>query len=112
VRLDDRASVVIRDSVISGNTRNGVGLSSTGAAAPVVATVQDTTISFNGADNAANAGIKVSGAGALARISGNVITGNGNGLLNSGGQILSFGNNRIDGNVFSQGVPTQAVPQN
>ncbi|HWU71001.1 MAG TPA: hypothetical protein VN017_06570 [Pseudoxanthomonas sp.] len=51
-------------------------------------------------------GVRSAGAGALVRISSSVITGNGSGLVTSGGVIQSYGNNLINGN----GVDGTATP--
>jgi hypothetical protein len=94
---------------LSGNTNNGIAvISSTDAAR---ATVEDSTLNFNGVGGSGTAGIKLVGVPTTVWISGNTITGNDVGLATSGGQILSFGNNRIDGNNISNGSPTLVLPQ-
>lgn len=56
-------------------------------------------------------GINVSGATSFVRVTGTSVTGNGGGLdVSSGGQILTFGNNRVSGNGID-GTFTGSIPQ-
>lgn len=106
LRAEARSNVVIRNSVISGNLSNGVLAVSTGTAAKVA--IDSSTVSSNGSDASAG-GIKSEGAGGLVRISNNLITDNTNGLLMaSGGKIISYGDNRVDGNAVD-GTPFQTI---
>lgn len=109
LRIEARANAVVRDSSLSGNFNNGIALiSSTDLAR---ATIEGSTLNFNGVGGASTAGIKLVGASTIARISGNVITGNDVGLLNSAGQIVSFGDNVVSGNNLSDGAPTSTLPK-
>lgn len=85
----------IRDSVISGNGNAGVNLAHTSAEVQI----DHTDISNNA--------IGIKSQSGVARIADTVITGNNTaGLQSTGGSILSYGNNRIDGNPGGDGVPT------
>lgn len=109
LRVEAGANVVVRDSSLSGNSNNGVAaISSTGLAR---ATIEGSTLNFNGVGGSLTAGVKVVGASAIVRLSGNVITGNDVGLLNSGGQIVSFGDNVVSGNNVSDGAPSSTLPE-
>lgn len=109
LRVEARGSVVVRDSSINGNTNNGIAVISSTDTAEVL--VENSTINFNGVGGSSTAAVKLVGLPTVARLSGVVITGNDVGLLNSGGQILSFGNNKISGNNLIDGVPTSLIPQ-
>jgi hypothetical protein len=101
----DNAKVTIRDSVSSTNTSNGV-LALTSVAAPEV-NVENCFITHN-----VNDGIKASGNKAKVRLSGSTVTANDTGLFpTAGGTIDSFSNNNIDGNISSNGVPSNPIPQ-
>ena len=95
VKAEDRTNQMsIRDSFIGNNLNSGVQAQS--ASAPVSMNVDNCHISNNGLTNAAAAGIKAKGAAATINISENLVTGNPNGLgPETGGQIVSFGSNRV-----------------
>jgi hypothetical protein len=100
------AQVSVRESVVSGNTGNGVATNSSGAVSSVVY-VDKTTSSNNGA-----AGISATGVPqAAAIITSSSIQGNATGLKTTGGQIISFKTNNISSNT-TDGAPTGFVTQN
>lgn len=106
LRVESRSSVTVRNSVFSGNVNDGV------VAAPAASnngfvTLDNCLISSNGASTT-TAGVRAVGAGGIVRLSDNTIVDNTVGLLSQGGSILTFGNNRVDGNDID-GAPT-AVP--
>lgn len=104
IRAQDNASVTIRDSEFSGNINNGVLALSTGGSAQI--NVDDSMVS----NSFGGTGIRANGVGALIRISNVTVTNNSNGLaVQSSGQIISFGNNRIAGNTASDGAPTSTI---
>lgn len=104
IKVNDRSDVSVRDSLVSSNAGNGVLAFS--ASQATVVEVDNSQITLNGVGNAVAAGIKSEGALASVTISENLIAGNQNGLLTaSGGSLLSFGSNRITGNVVD-GNPT------
>jgi len=88
----------INDSLISGNTTNGVSVFGTGAV--FRATVTNSLISAN-----AGAGVGASGAGASIKIGGDTITHNVTGVT---GSVQSFKNNQIIDNI-TDGTPVTAV---
>lgn len=95
VLADADARAMVRDSDLSSN---GTGLqANTGAEADV-----DTSLlAFS------NVGIQANGG--IVRITNNTVTNNGTGLATlAGGQIISFGNNKVTGN-FSDGVPSSTT---
>jgi Right handed beta helix region len=95
-------NVTIRNSVVSQSTASGIRAdSSTGPATILVEHSQSS-------HNAGNGVIAV-GAAAIARITDVTITDNVNGVIAvTGGQVISFGNNSIDGNV-NNGAPTSTI---
>lgn len=102
--LDD-SMVTIRDSVASSNTINGVVLLN--SAAPPSASIENCLITNNTSN-----GIKVTGNKTIARLSGSTVTANDTGLLVAGGgAIESFGNNNVEGNISTNGVPSNTIPQ-
>ncbi|MGC2775435.1 MAG: right-handed parallel beta-helix repeat-containing protein [Bradyrhizobium sp.] len=100
------AEVTVRDSVVTGNTGNGIATNSAGAVSSVVF-VDRTTSSHNAAAGIAATGV----AQAAAILAGSSVQNNGTGLLATGGQIGSFKNNNISSNV-TDGAPTVILPQN
>jgi hypothetical protein len=100
------AQVSVRESVVSGNTGNGVATNSSGTVSSVVY-LDKTTSSNNGA-----AGISATGVPqAAAVVTSSSIQGNVTGLKTTGGQIISFKTNNISSNT-TDGVPTGFVTQN
>ena len=67
------------------------------------ATVEQTTLAFNGT------GLFAEGSGAVALLGGSTVVNNGTGVSNSGGTIYSFENNQIGGNG-TDGTPLTAYP--
>jgi hypothetical protein len=105
----DRSTVTVRNSVAAGNANAGFVASST-AGGPVQVNLECVTISDSAA-NVNSAGISASGAAALVRMSNVMVVNNHLGLqAANGGQIVSFGNNRIAGNTVD-GAPTSTPGQ-
>jgi hypothetical protein len=111
IRADGTAAantinVSITDSETSGNAFHGIVALSTGGSVQMM--VDGTTSSHNG-----DQGIRAAnGAGAIIRLSDSNITGNGTGTSASGGgQILSYGNNRINGNTADGPNPPDILQQ-
>ena len=104
LRADDGARVTVHDSVATENSANGFVLAGNSAA---VELNLDDCVSTNNEQ----VGVKSVGAGATVRLSNTAVTNNGTGLqaLN-GGSIVSFGNNRIAGNI-TDGAPTSNQPR-
>jgi hypothetical protein len=95
VKAEDRTNQMsIRDSFVTNNINSGVQAQATAAA--VVVNVDNCHVSNNGLGNASAAGIKAKGVGAEINISGNLVTGNPNGIGFEGNGVLnSFGDNRV-----------------
>ncbi|MFZ2448216.1 MAG: right-handed parallel beta-helix repeat-containing protein [Syntrophobacteraceae bacterium] len=96
-----RSNVTIHDSVISGNKQAGVyGQSKAGI------NLEDCVISNN-----RTSGVIVNSATAVVRASNNTIMDNFKGLSvgAAGGSIISFGNNKVEGNAGGDGAPTGAA---
>jgi hypothetical protein len=96
--------VTIHDSVITQNSSVGILAQASAGAGSATVSIESSFITNN------EVGIRSSGAGpantAVIRISEVMITDNTNGLIaETGGNIVSFGNNRIAGNT-SDGSPT------
>jgi hypothetical protein len=67
--------------------------------------IEDSVTTHNGTN-----GVLASGPGSTVTISNIVVTNNQIGLnAASGGSIISFGNNKVQGNT-TDGVPTQTIP--
>jgi hypothetical protein len=107
IKVQDRSSATLRNSVVAANSQFGAWVLTGGAAATLF--VDDSALSYNGpvASIAAGAGIRSEGASSTVRLSNAVVTGSQLGLTaQSGGSILSYSDNRISGNVDSDGAPT------
>lgn len=106
----DRSTVAIKNSLITSNLNVGVAARSN-AGATVVINVEGTTIALqNGI--ASSTGVFASGAQGIVRLSNCIVTSNLIGLAASGGgNLVSWGNNRIKGNT-TDGAPTITLTQN
>ena len=99
LRAEDGAAVVVRNSIATGNGANGFVALATSRAVDM--SIENSVSSRNGA-----VGI-YAGALATVRISNVLATGNDVGLQTAGGgSIISFGNNRVNGNITANGAPT------
>jgi len=96
------ARVVIRDSMVSGNAGDGILASTTAGNAPAFIVVEHTTVM-----NGAATGIHADGPGATMLLNDDTVTGNaiGIGAVN-GGQLISYGNNKVNNNLGPDGAPT------
>ena len=95
----DRSFVSISDTNISGNTRSGVNLITTGTVGETV--IRDSLLADNGSVMAgAEAGVTSNGAASFIHIAGNTIVQSENALRRlNGGHISSSGDNRVAGNT-------------
>jgi hypothetical protein len=101
---EDGSTVTVRDSVVDGNNLGAFANSTTSG--PVALTLESTVSASNTTD-----GVRSSGANAAVRISNLTDTANAVGLsATGGGQIISFGNNRVNGNT-TNGSPTSTPGQ-
>jgi len=96
------AHVIIRDSVVSGNASDGIRALSAPGKAPAFVLVEHTT-----SVNNAGTGILANGPHATMLLDDNTIARNGVGIsaVNSG-QLISYGNNKVNNNLGPDGVPT------
>jgi hypothetical protein len=103
--VNNEASLFIRDSVIAGNSMNGLMAESI-AGVRARAFLDHVSVFAN-----QEAGIVSSGSNAIVRITDVSISGNFTGGLSaiSSGQILSFGTNKNAGNGVADGAPTGPV---
>jgi hypothetical protein len=106
IRVEDNSNVSIVRSSIVNNTGDGV-FSATLTGNGDVVLIEDSEISHN-----AGNGLRTSGGSAVLRVANSLISGNGTGVLNGGGELCSFGNNRISGNTANGVVPPACVPGN
>jgi len=90
----------LRDVIVDQNASHGVSITSAGQFA--VATIDRTTLAFNG-----GTGLRLNGAGTIAFIGNSTVVGNGTGV--AGGTVQSFKNNQIAGNG-TDGTPITAFP--
>jgi hypothetical protein len=107
LRAEDGATVVVRNSIATGNGANGfVALSASVSPRPISMAIENTVSSANGATGV------YAGALATVRISNVTVTNNADGLIATGGGTLtSFGNNRVDGNAAHNGPANTVVPE-
>jgi hypothetical protein len=106
VRATGTGDVVVRNSVMSGNTGNGIAAVSAGLGLVVNVTVDNTIASHN-----AGAGVLAQGPDASVNLSNTTIANNATGISAvSAGHVVSFGNNRIIANT-TNGAPTSTIPQ-
>lgn len=104
LRAEDNSKVTVRNSVATGGGSNGFLAFSTSGV--VELSIEDSAATYN-----ATNGVKSEGNNAFVRISNMLITGNAMGLSAvSGGDILSFQNNRNDGNT-ANGAPTGNISE-
>lgn len=103
----DRSTVTARNTVAVGNSNSGFTAGSQQLA--VVLNLEGCLTTENNAA-AATTGVLCAGAAATVRLSNVTVVNNGIGLSAlAGGNIVSFGNNRIAGNG-TDGAPTQTLP--
>ena len=96
-------NMTLRDVIVDTNSVNGVVVTS--GATHAGATVDRSTLAFNGVN-----GLAVVGTGSVALIGNSTVTGNGTGVAAApGSTLLSFKNNQVAGNV-SDGTPMTAFP--
>jgi len=94
--------VVVRDSVVSGNARDGIIAITAAGHAPAFIIVERTS----SVDNAGN-GLVANGPHATMLLDGNVVARNGTGISAlSSGQLISYGNNKVNNNIGPDGTPT------
>jgi hypothetical protein len=104
----DRSTVAVRNSVAVGNSNSGFTAGSTAVA--VVLNLEGCLVSENNAAPGTT-GVLSAGAAATVRLSNVTVVNNSVGLSSvTGGNIVSFGNNRIAGNA-TDGSPTVTLPQ-
>src|SRR5262249_33674932 len=98
----DGAYVVLRDSVVSGNYSDGIQAISAPGAAPAFIAVEHSSIVNN-----AGTGIRADGPRATMLLNDNTVARNGVGIsaVNSG-QLISYGNNKVNNNLGPDGTPT------
>jgi len=103
VSIAGPATGVIRDSTVSSTGEDGIVVNGATIASDIL--LDNVAVS----DCATN-GVAAIGANAVIRINNSTISGSGQGVLTSAnGRVLSFGDNRIAGNVVN-GAPTQVTP--
>jgi len=104
VAVTGPATGTIRDSTVSSSTEDGIVVNAPVAAADIM--LDNVAISDAGTN-----GVAANGANAVVRITGSSITASAQGILTSAnGRVISFGDNRIGGNVVN-GAPTQVQGQ-
>lgn len=106
IRLNDNSAATVTDSVLSGNGSSGGAASSTSAPSGLTL---DRVVSSGNHDG----GVLAKGAAAVVWLSNSTLTGNSYGFFPpaGGGVYISFGNNRVMGNITADGAPNQTIPQ-
>jgi hypothetical protein len=98
-------NAIIKDSMISGNSQDGIVATTTAGHAPIGVFVSGSASSNNAY------GIRAIGPNVTVRVEDTKITGNNTGLAASGGGgLLSYGNNKVDANG-SNGAFTGSAAQ-
>jgi len=93
-------NVTVRDSVFSGSAANGIEIDAGTAVAQVL-------LEHVASANNAQTGIAADSANAVVRMANSQVTGNGLGSnVTNGANLLSYGNNQIDGNISDGPAPT------
>jgi hypothetical protein len=109
IRIDDGSTVIVRNSIASGNNPgNGFSAVSTGAR-PSTLIIENSTASLN-----ANNGVIATGPTAVVRITNVTSVNNGASGVSAfnSGVVYSYGNNRFSGNGTDvSGTLTTATPQ-
>src|SRR5262249_27682081 len=96
------ANVIVRDSVVSGNAADGIVASTLPSRSPVLLIVERTS-----SVNNAGTGILANGATATMLLNDNTVARNAAGISAvAGGQLISYGNNRVNNNLGPDGTPT------
>ncbi|MGB4922876.1 MAG: right-handed parallel beta-helix repeat-containing protein [Candidatus Nitrotoga sp.] len=105
LRIEDRTKATVRNS-IAANSNPGNGFVAFSASAATEMSIENSSVNYS-----AFGGIISEGAAAKIHISNTNIFHNAQGLIvASGGQIISFGNNKIAGNPIP-GAPTSIIDQ-
>jgi hypothetical protein len=108
VFASDRSTVAVRNSVAAANSNSGFTAGSNAVA--VIMNLEGCLVAENNA-TPGTTGVLAAGAAATVRLSNVTVVNNGVGLSSvTGGNIVSFGNNRITGNG-TDGAPTVTLPQ-
>ena len=94
--------VVIRDSVVSGNAADGILALTTAGHAPSFVVVEGTSSVHN-----AGTGIRADGPGATMLLNADMVARNSTGISAvNGGQLISYGTNKVNNNLGPDGIPT------
>lgn len=102
LQVQGPASVNVRDS--AANTNSGNGFAAIGGSSAVQLMLDNVIAS----ENTLN-GVFAQGPSAVIRLSGSTLSGNTQGIqVTTGGQVVSFGNNRNSGNI-TNGAPTSTA---
>lgn len=103
IRAEDGTNLTMSNSSVIGSDFNGVV--SAAVSRPVTVALENCVIA-----NSGNTGIW-SGANSVVRMYGTLVTRNATGLFSvDGGQIATFGHNRVFGNTTTDGTPTSGFP--
>lgn len=108
VAVSGNSKVLIRRSTLAANVNSGL-LATSGSVA-----VEDSTISGNTSTTGTVAGVRADGGATVVTLSNVTVANNAsNGVFENGGQIQSFGNNRIVGNNpnIAAGTTLGTIPQ-
>ncbi len=103
LRAEDGATVVVRNSHASGNDANG--FVAVGVSRAVDMTLESCVSAGNGATGV------YAGALSTVRLSNVMVTRNLDGLQMVGGTTISYGNNRLQGNINSNNAPSSNIGQ-
>lgn len=103
LKVQDGSTVIVQNSIATGNTPGGGFAAASVAARPVDLSLESTVSSLNGT------GVSANGALVTVRMSNLMAVRNSLGLqVVNGASIVSFGNNRVHGNTGGDGAPTSS----
>jgi hypothetical protein len=104
-------NINVRDSVVAGNTTNGIVATASAGRGTVRMTLDRVTAANNGGNVPTSGGVASDGANSTIRITNSTVTGNFNGLrISNGGTLTSFGNNNVIDNSVD-GMPSTIAGQ-
>lgn len=100
------SNVSVFNSHVVNNTTDGIFAQSTTGVGMIVM-LEGSEISHN-----SGIGLRTAGGGAAVRVANSLLSGNGTGVSAAGGELCSFGNNRLSGNTANGAFTGNCVPGN
>jgi hypothetical protein len=106
IKAETLGAITIRNSLAANNGFSGFSAVTPAGSGSLRMLIENSVSTHNGTN-----GVSASGGFATVTMSNLAVTDNLNGLIQgSGGTIISFGNNRVQGNV-TDGTPSQTITE-